>query len=124
MEITALIAICKTTLDEGTRIYAAIRKRNLSDKERELLVHAARDGAFHILGTDFHGPWVRAGTKDFFEQSDRAHQAFYLDAFRSLCERGFVRHEGGHLFRLTGAGFAMARKIAGESAELTDQESR
>jgi hypothetical protein len=88
------------------------------------IVHAARDGAFHILGTDFHGPWVRAGTKDFFEQSDRAHQAFYLDAFRSLCERGFVRHEGGHLFRLTGAGFAMARKIAGESTELTDQESR
>ena len=120
MEITAIIAICKTALDGGTKIYAAIRKRKLSDIERELLVHAARDGDFYILGTDVHGSWVRAGTKDFFEQTDRAQQAFYLDAFRSLCERGFVHHEDGHLFRLTGTGFAKAREIAGESHELTD----
>jgi len=97
MEITGLIAICKIAVDSGTKIYASIRKQNLSDRERELLVHAAREGDFYILSTSVHGSWVRAGTKDFLEKADRAHQAYYHDAFRALCERGFVRHEGGHL---------------------------
>ena len=118
MEITAIIAICKTALDGGTKIYAAIRARSLSDRERELLVHASRDGDFYVLRTNMHGSWVRAGTTDFFDLSDRAHQAYYLDAFRSLCQRGFVHHEGGHLFRLTGAGFAKARDLATESPGL------
>src|SRR5207302_530714 len=56
MEITAIIAICKTALDSGNKIYAAIRARSLSDKEIELLVHASRDGDFYVLRTDMHGP--------------------------------------------------------------------
>ena len=119
MEITAIVAVCKIAID-GAKIYAAIRAQALSDRETELLVHASRDGDFCYLHTAVHGHWVRAGTKDFFDQGDRAHQAYYVDAFCSLCQRGLIRHEGGHLFRLTGVGFAKARDLATENPFRTE----
>jgi hypothetical protein len=119
MELTAIIAICKTALDAGSeaitiggQVYAAIRARRFSEREKELLVHASRKGDFCYLRTSRHGHWVRAGTKDLFDRADRAHQAHYIDAFVSLCQRGIVRHEGGRLFRLTGVGFDKARNFA------------
>lgn len=60
------------------------------------------------------GTWIRVGSKDFIDEiepRDPAVAAHYMDAFRSLCERGFVLHEGDKLFVLTGIGFDRARSI-------------
>jgi uncharacterized protein YjhX (UPF0386 family) len=84
----------------------------LSDAEREILFECAQDGQLHILKVDAFGSWLRAGRKDFFEQTDPAVQALYLDAFESLRRRGFIRHETGTFYRLTGIGFEEARRIA------------
>jgi hypothetical protein len=121
MEITAIIVICRTALDGGSKVFTAIRVLRLTEREKELLVHAERDGDFHYLHTNVYGDWVRAGTQDFFDRGDRAHQAYYIDAFRSLYQRGFVRHAGGHLFRLTGAGLDQARELAKERGAASDE---
>jgi uncharacterized protein YjhX (UPF0386 family) len=84
----------------------------LSDAEREILFECAQDGELHILKVDAFGSWLRAGRKDFFKQTDPAVQAVYLDAFESLRRRGFIRHETGTFYRLTGIGFEEARRIA------------
>ena len=84
----------------------------LSDAEREILLECAQDGELHILKVDAFGSWLRAGKKDFFTQTDPAVQALYLDAFESLCRRGFIRRESGTFYRLTGIGFKEARQIA------------
>jgi hypothetical protein len=121
IEITALITICKSALSGGSALYDRYRKRAFSSEEHELLINAAREGCFYILHTSIYGSWVRAGTKDFFQQSDRAYQAFYMDAFRSLCQRGYVVHEGGHLSVLTGAGFRKARELTGDQTALPSE---
>jgi predicted transcriptional regulator len=54
---------------------------------------------------------VRSGNKDFISKQDPALQATYLDAFDALVDKGFIRHEGGHLYKLTGKGFAVARGL-------------
>ena len=41
-----------------------------------------------------------------------AFAAKYLEAFKNLCERGYIVHEGGHLFMLSGTGFEKARELA------------
>jgi uncharacterized protein YjhX (UPF0386 family) len=84
----------------------------LPDAEREILFESAQDGELHILKVDAFGSWLRAGKKDFFEQTDPAVQARYLDAFESLHRRGFIHRESGTFYRLTGAGFEEARRIA------------
>jgi hypothetical protein len=47
----------------------------------------------------------------YFDQNDPAISAAAIEALQSLIARGFVRHENGPLFRLTGTGFAIARKL-------------
>jgi hypothetical protein len=84
----------------------------LSDAEREILFECAQDGELHILKVDAFGSWLRAGRKDFFNQTDPAVHAIYLDAFESLRGRGFIRQETGTFYRLTGIGFEEARRIA------------
>jgi hypothetical protein len=86
----------------------------LSDIEREVLHHCASadghaNGCLWILSTDAHGSWVRAGQHDFFDQSDASIRARYLDAFESLNSRGYFRYQSGMMYRLTDAGFEMAK---------------
>ena len=114
IDLASLVMLCQTALAGGSKVIESYKKR-LSEAERELLIAAAQQGTFHLLSIDqIPGTWVRAGGKDFLdtETSDPAFAAKYLEAFRNLCERGYIVHEGGHLFMLTGSGFEKARELA------------
>ena len=86
-------------------------KSVLSQEERDILASSDDRGDIFLLTVDAFGHWVRSGKKDFFNQNDLAYNARYQDALDSLLSRGLVRHIGGHLFRLTGRGFQLAKKF-------------
>jgi len=89
-----------------------IKKHFPSQAQKELLRSAAQFGEFHILSIDqFAYPIVRAGGIDMGDESDPASLAKYYEAFRPLCENGYVEHAGGALFRLTAGGFEKARSL-------------
>jgi hypothetical protein len=114
IDIASLVILCQTALATGSRFIEEHKKKKLSDAERELLIAATQQGTFRILSVDqIPGSWVKAGGKDFLdtETSDPAFAAQYLEAFRNLCERGYIVHEGGVLFMLTGTGFKKAREL-------------
>jgi len=115
IDLASLVMLCQTALAGGSKVIEGYKKKRLSEAERELLIAAAQQGTFRILCVDqIPGSWVRAGGKDFLntKTSDPAFAAKYLEAFRNLCERGYIVHEGGHLFMLTGSGFKKARELA------------
>lgn len=64
-----------------------------------------------LLSSDETGAWVRAGRREFADQSDRAVAAIYVQALKSLCDRNLVRHAGGIAYDLTGSGFQLAREL-------------
>ena len=78
------------------------------------MITASKKGEFHILSVDEVPNWVRIERRDFCDvnMQDPAIAAKYLDAFKNLCERGYIYPDGGILFRLTSAGFEKARKLA------------
>ncbi len=88
-------------------------KDRLSDDERQVLKECAGSGELLLMKADICGSWLRAGKRDFIVETDPAVQATFLEAFERLCRRGYVRHEGGMLFRLTGTGFKVARELGG-----------
>jgi hypothetical protein len=92
-------------------LFARFVANRLSDSERAILTACKERGEIRILSVDGYGEWVRADSKDFFEPKDLAHNAQYLEAFHKLVARGFATHEAGFLYRLTGSGFAIARKL-------------
>jgi len=86
----------------------------LSKVEREILHHAAESGPVQgyvwILGTPNLGFWVRAGKCDFRNPQDRALEAKYLDAVKSLITRGCLEAIGERIFRLKSARYEKAKK--------------
>ena len=115
MDIGSLVALCQAALAGTLKTVSELRSRRLSSHERDLLHAAAENGEFFLLSAgQIASTWVRAGGKDFIDTGDSADPAYaahYMDAFRSLCERGYVLHEGGQLFVLTGEGFDRARSL-------------
>lgn len=108
-----LAALCKTALTGGRKVVEAYQKKKLTDEEKQLLIAASQSGEFHLFSIQqVPGTWVRAGGKDFLDENDPAYAAKFLEAFRSLCERGYIVHEGGQLFMLTGSAFDRARKLS------------
>jgi hypothetical protein len=114
IDIASLIALCQTALTSGSKLIASYKKKKLSAPERELLTAAAQQGTFYILSVnEIPGSWVRVGGNDFVDTAgDPAFAARYLEAFRNLCERGYIHHESGVLFKLTGTGFEKARELS------------
>lgn len=104
-ESEALVFIGKNQSARGTQ-------QALSEEELTLLM-AAEDkrGEIFVHSSDQTGEWIGAGGRHFWDQSDPAVAAMYIDAFHSLRQRGLVRFEGGSLYMLTGAGFKMARTL-------------
>ncbi len=116
IDIASLVALCQLALAGGNKAKKKIemrRKRKLSDAERELLIAAASEGTFLFISLD-QGTWIRAEGQDFpaTEDADPALTAAYIKAFKHLCERGYIEHDSGMLFRLTVAGFKEARRLA------------
>ena len=115
MDIVALITLCKTAQTGGIQLMEAYKKRKFSDAEKELLIAAAQEGEFHLISVD-GGDWIRVGRLNFPPDPtvDPLIVAEYQEAFESLCSRGFVDYDSGHLFKLTVAGFKKARSLANQ----------
>ncbi|KPK88747.1 hypothetical protein AMJ80_10675 [bacterium SM23_31] len=113
IDIASLVTLCQSALAGGSKVFEAYRKKKLNKHEEKLLISAADKGQFHLFSVDqIPGTWIRVGSNNFKDDSDPAVAANYLEAFRSLCERGFIVHEGGIMFMLTGTGFEKARNLA------------
>lgn len=108
-EIVVLINLC----DRASKAIKQYKKKKLSNEEKELLISALPTGVFCILSEDQSPCYlIRIGGKDFQNEKDPAYAAKFREAFKSLCERGYIIHESGRLFMLTGSGFAKAKKLA------------
>jgi hypothetical protein len=95
-----------------------------SEEELILLSECAQDGEIAILSSDETGKWIRAGRRDFYDQSDPAIAALYVDALNSLCQRDLAAHEGGILYKLTGRGFKIARVLRKQQETVGDEVER
>ena len=118
--VIALLKLCVRLLRRSSRRQASadltICGEKLSDTEREILLECAARGELQILKSDGFGSWARAGKRAFIDQNDPAVQARYLEAFESLCGRGYFREEAADFYRLTGTGFQRARRIVDEKS--------
>jgi hypothetical protein len=52
-----------------------------------------------------------AGGRGMGDEKDPASLAEYYDAFKQLCENGYIEHDRGVLFRLTADGFKKDSKL-------------
>ena len=113
VDITFLVALCeKALLKGGSKLVELYRQKKFSKKEGDLLLAAAKRGEFHLLSVEeIPGSWIRANGRNFLNENDPAFAVKYLEAFQSLCERGYITHESG-TFMLTSSGFERARKLA------------
>jgi hypothetical protein len=112
IDAASLITVCQLAISGGNKAIKEIAKKKLSTVEKELLVAGAEKGEFYILSADGVPSWVRVERRDFCDVDDAAITTKYLYAFKNLCERGYVEHDTGILFRLTDSGFAKARQLA------------
>lgn len=113
-ELMTLITMCKTALSRGHKVGSTYRKGRLTEEEKQLLVAAFEEmGTFHFCSIEaIPGAWIRAGSKRFLDKKDHTYNARYLEAFQSLCERGYVEHRTGKLFVLTGFGYEKATRLS------------
>jgi uncharacterized protein YjhX (UPF0386 family) len=79
-------------------------------------------GEIFVHSADETGRWIHAGPQHFYDQSDPAVAALYLDAFDSLRQRGLVKHEGGDLYVLTSRGFKVARALKKQQSAVAEQD--
>ena len=94
------------------KIIEKVKTKKLSKAEKELLIEGAKDGEFYIISVDEVSDCVRVGKRNFQSIDDPAFTVKYLDAFKRLCERGYITHDKGMLYRLTYVGFKNAHKLA------------
>lgn len=112
IDIATLITICQAALTGGSKVLEKYQSKKLSNEEKELLIAASKNGRIHLLSVEqISGTWVRAGGIDFVKENDPSYTSAYLEAFHSLCKRGFVAHEKGILFILSGAGFKKSKEL-------------
>jgi len=90
----------------GVRPFRRIRHRRPSNALRS----AADAGRFDLAYDQLSGKHVCTTAREFTD-ADPAVTATYLDAFMRLCERGLVVHQHEELFRLSGQGFRIARRL-------------
>ena len=114
VDLATLIAACEKAVGLGQAALTKLRAARLSVDEEQLLSAGVGTGEFHLLTSEqIPGAIVRAGGEEFPKEPDPRNCARYVKAFEGLCERGYVRHEEGRLFRLTNAGYERAHKSAG-----------
>jgi hypothetical protein len=111
--IMALITLCQSAIASGKTL-KQWHSSALNDREKEILIAASKDGIIHAGMNDFDGKFVATNTKEFTSADDPAITAHFLDAFTNLCDKGLVIHQHHEVFRLTGQGFDLGRKLATE----------
>ncbi len=69
-------------------------------------------GDIKVFSTDQTGKFVTVGPSALNQGA--ADKAAGLEALEKLIEKGYIRHEGGVLYSLSGSGFNMAEKLGSE----------
>lgn len=94
-------------------LISCLKKRRLSLEEKELLIAALPRGEIQLLLLN-EGNFIRAGNKNFPDDKTNDPTDFekYFEALKRLEQRGHIRHESGHLYKLTDSGFKKAKKLA------------
>ena len=93
-----------------------VNRMDFTSEEKELLIAAAESGEFRLVSIQDR-TWVTAGGKDFPddpEKCDLAVIATYLEAFKSIRNRRYIRKVSPIFFRLNVSGFKIARELAEE----------
>lgn len=108
--VPLLIGLCQ----EAIKGVKESKKKKLSETEKELLIAAKEKGEFLVLSVDEVPDWVLVGEKHFSdnETNDPQIAIKYMEAFKNLCNRGYISFDGGHQFMLTVSGFKKARALA------------
>jgi serine/threonine protein kinase len=94
---------------------------------RDLLRRSLPSGEIRVLSTGQTGRFVRVGRFDYLDAADPTLQARGLDSLEAAKLAGWVRHEGGTLYRLTGSGFAVAsdtKEAVTAAVDVQPTESR
>lgn len=100
----------KTAVEEISALPQSQERSELSSAEQELLIAAADKG--DIIKSSFdQGTMIRAGSRTFYDQSDPAVAARYIEALEALCNRGLAKYDEGDLYVLTSGGFRIAREL-------------
>jgi hypothetical protein len=95
-----------------------------SEEELILLSACAENGEIFVHNSDELGSYVEAGRRHFYDESDPAVAAFYMDALDSLRRRGLVQHEAGSLYQLNGRGFKIARALKKQEEAIAEQTEK
>ncbi len=113
IDIANLASLCELAIEGGNKILDEYKKRKFSYEENKLLVADPLKGEIHLLILN-EGNFIRVGSSNFPDDksNDPADFEKYLEAFESLCKRGYIRHDSGALFRLTDTGFKKARQLS------------
>lgn len=91
-----------------------------SESEKKLLMESLPTGQFIVFESDCFGPHLVTGEQmHWFSESDEYYREFMLEAFSSLCKRGYVRHVKLHQFKLSRRGFQYAYGLVDDSQQGT-----
>ena len=93
-------------------VWGSWKDQRATDPEKELLVKSLPMGMIEVLEADQTGGFVRVGTHTYLDLKDPSVQARALEAMDKAIRRGWIRHEGGCLFKLSGTGFDRAKEYA------------
>ncbi len=86
-------------------------QQNLSEEEFEIIGAASGSGDIFVVSSDQTGQFVRAGSRNFWDEVDASVSEVYLEALHRLQDRQLARHEAGIRYRLTGTGFRIAQLL-------------
>ena len=117
-----LKAMSKSPETESTQVARinTAQAFQFTKQEIDLLVTAAaNDGELYLIEPPDQMAigCVRVWSRVFDDESDSAVAAQYIDALESLITDGYVRHQEGILYNLTGLGFKVAREIANQTGD-------
>lgn len=90
---------------------SALDREPLSDEEKELLIAASKNEGQIILFRTQQKDFVRVGGHNYMNEEIPVSATPYCEALEDLIERGYVRHEGGNLYKLTSPGRRQARNL-------------
>jgi hypothetical protein len=97
-------------------VWGSWKDQNATDAEKVLLASSLPTGMIKVLETDQLGEFIQAGRRQYVDMNDPSVQARALEALEKAIRRGWIRHEGGTLFKLSGTGFDRAREYAKDIA--------
>lgn len=92
------------------------KKETFSKEERRLLMASAEAGGeYYVLSNinQLSGTVVCVrGSGEIYDCNNPKLVAIYYDAFQSLVKRGYIRYEGGELYKLTGTGWKKEKELS------------